>query len=255
MSMIGTTILTALVLMFAVLPTVEAQDAQPRESMTIHIESEPRGAEVYRGDSLLGLTPLQISAAGADTMAMYYPSRAVWNPQRRLLVPPFVRSDQGVVLVRFLREYTITSHPGAAAIFLGDSVLGYTPTTIRLPALPVDLRAEKPGCSSFSFTVTTETPDTMSVLLHPILACGLAASYQDAPRLNRAVIPATVGIVSGALAILFKQKADRLYDSYLTGGDPGALKDARRYDLYAGIALAVLEFGFAYFASLLFLRD
>ena len=243
------------ILSFLTANLVSGQDVQPNRTHMISIDSDPRGAEVYRGDSLVGTTPAQLTAPGPDTLILFHPARDAWNAQRRIVAGPFLASEEGIMYVRFDRGFTISSSPSRSAVLLGDSILGHTPLTVRPPTLPITLHVRKPGFASSTVMLTNDGPDTVTALLQPDGNVQRGARSSTGFNAATIALPAGIGLVSGAVAIIFKQQADRKYDDYLAHNDASALSDARRYDLYSGIALFILELSFAYFAWLLFMQS
>lgn len=237
------------------LTVVFGQEIQPRDSHLFTVDSDPRGAEIFLRDSLIGATPVQLPIAISDTLLLFYPSRDTWNNQKQVLTPPFISAEQGLAFVRFDRVCMLTSDPVGAAVFRQDSLLGHTPLQVRFHDLPWEIRIARPGFESRSILLTVESPDTMSVLLDPVLGARSVDRLSPPGTTLPIVIPAGGGLLAGTLAMVLKQKADKTYDEYLARGNTAALSDARRYDIYAGIALAVLELSFAYFAYLLFVQN
>jgi hypothetical protein len=83
---------------------------------------------------------------------------------------------------------------------------------------------------------------------------GLAREGDGSRRLPGAdlLAPAGVTLAAGIVAVLFKQEADARYDRYLRTADASLLSDAKKYDIYSGAALAVLQIGLGYFLYRLF---
>jgi hypothetical protein len=52
--------------------------------------------------------------------------------------------------------------------------------------------------------------------------------------------------------VILKQHADAQYASYLETRDDALLSEAKKYDIYAGISLAILQLGLGYFIVRLF---
>lgn len=253
--MMARLLLQTLTLLILVADAMSGQEIKPRNALMISIDSDPRGAEIFRGDSLLGTTPTLLPEVGLDTLILFHPARNAWNAQQRIVTGPFLSAEQGITLVRFDRGFVISSNPSRSAVLIGDSLLGHTPLLLRAPALPIELRVRKPGFASSFVLLTNDGPDTVSVLLQPDGNGPGGAIASTGFKTSTIALPAAIGLVSGAAAIILKQQADRKYNDYLAHDDASALSDARRYDLYSGIALFLLELSFAYFAWLLFMQS
>jgi hypothetical protein len=174
---------------------LRGQDREPAAAGYVELASQPDGAEVYAGDTLLGRTPIRVQRALLDSITVWYPERAAWNAQTRRPELPAVGADEGVVFLQF----------DARQLFLGT------------PAGDVRVR-------------------------------------DDALRLPSAdvLIPAGIGLVAGVAAVIFKQEADAQYDAYLRTGDELLLSQTEKYDIYAGVSLALLQIGLGYFIYRLF---
>jgi hypothetical protein len=66
------------------------------------------------------------------------------------------------------------------------------------------------------------------------------------------VLPAGVTLAAGVAAVMFKQYADGRYDAYLSSRNDTLLSDAKKYDIYAGLSLALMQLGLGYFILRIF---
>jgi hypothetical protein len=226
----------------------QAQTREPIRAGHITVVSEPPGAEVYRSDSLLGITPLQIGADTGDSLTLWYPSINVWNAQRTMIGGQLPRSNEGVVSVRFAVDRYINTTPSGALVYSPDSLMGRTPLRIRLRADSAVIRLEREGYVTESRTLSRDGDASLFVTLAPSGKHSvLPDCRENGPEFHwppaRIAIPAIAGVTSGVLAILLKQEANRTYNRYTASGDKSLLDRTRRFDIYAGIALAVLELG------------
>ncbi|MBE0645860.1 MAG: hypothetical protein IH600_17395 [Bacteroidetes bacterium] len=172
-----------------------AQDREPPMTGLVNLSSEPSGADIFAGDSLIGRTPMRVQSAMLDSISVWYPSRTAWNAQ--VLRPEVEGPDAGVGvrLLRFdARELFVGIPAGSARV---------QDNGLRIP--PADV-----------------------------------------------LLPAGVGLAAGVLAVILKQKGDAIYDDYLRTGDESLLSQTKKYDIYAGVSLALLQFGLGYFIYRLF---
>ncbi|MBN1446711.1 MAG: hypothetical protein JXA28_02170 [Bacteroidetes bacterium] len=192
-------LVVAIPLSFCIMvPAAVAQDIDPPLSGKINIDSEPRGAEVFLGDSLLGRTPLRIDTAIMRDVRLYWPSRLSWDAQEQGLPLQFLAADQGVVLVRFeMRDWRRMLLGEISPDGEGNRQVGFRRTALRFPSA-------------------------------------------------RVLFPAGLGLAAGVAAVILKQKADALYEDYLVSGDDALLSQTKKYDIYAGISLALLQVGLGY---------
>lgn len=233
-----------------------AQDL-PSPGDRVRIESLPPGAEVWWGDSLLGVTPLTVARSRAAEIVVWHPARSAWPAQSDTIADAAPDASSGVVLLRFARRLTVTSMPHGAAVFEGDSLVGYTPVVIEVDGAERELRLERPGCASQRIRVGEASDDLVTVVLaaSDVGSCMPPMREQTSFfRLPDATVsvPAGVGLLAGIAAVVLKQEADASYDRYRSTADGALLDRARRYDIYAGIALAASELALAWLVWKLF---
>ena len=228
--------------------TAFAQEIDPPRTGMIDVASEPSGAEVFLGDSLLGHTPVRIMAKHADSVRLYHPSRTAWDARQRALPTDPLHADQGVVLVRFDARVQLRTLPHGARVFHGDSLLGTTPLFVDRDAGP--LRIEALGYAGRDWDPAVSDHRDMPVTLESMSPPAdsrvefRSTGLQLPPA--EVLLPAGVGLAAGIAAVMFKQKADGLYEDYLATGDDSLLSQTKKYDIYAGISLALLQVGLGY---------
>ncbi|MFZ1728758.1 MAG: hypothetical protein WBQ23_14750 [Bacteroidota bacterium] len=184
-----------IVLMMGVGADAHAQDREPPMQRLVELASEPSGAEIFSGDSLLGKTPMRVQLAQLDSIAVWYPARDSWNAQ---VLRPGKEGPNAGEGVRFLRF-------DARALFLGTPAGRATKETqsLRLPSSEI-------------------------------------------------LLPAGASLLAGIAAVMLKQSADAYYSDYLQSGDESLLSQTKKYDIYAGVSLALLQVGLGYFIYRLF---
>jgi hypothetical protein len=245
---------TLLLTAFSVTAPVAAQDIEPRESHVVNIESDPRGAEVYSGDSLLGRTPLRVLRSEAAQLVLFYPERAAWNAQRSTLGPDPLPAHLGVMHVRFARVIQLRSVPYGAAVYRNDVFLGYTP--LDMPADTTMLTIHKPGYRSQTVRANEVEYGALLVVLHAELGprpaeFSMLGDPVNVPGLD-IVLPGGLTLAAGVAAVMFKQYADARYEDYLDSRNDALLSEAKKYDIYAGLSLALMQLGLGYFILRIF---
>lgn len=159
----------------------------------------------------------------------------------------------------------LASEPDRAEVYAGDSLLGRTPMRLRR-ALLDSVRVYFPSRDAWDAQVlrpdTAAPPADMGVLLlrfdarrmFGALPAGKANVLGEDLQIPPAsvLIPAGLGLAAGVAAVMFKQHADGLYDDYLRSGDESLLSQTKKYDIYAGVSLALLQVGLGYFIYRLF---
>jgi len=244
--------------LFAILfsSSVSAQGIEPKQSGYVLLESVPRGAEVYLGDSLLGRTPIRVDASRTASIVVYHPSRLSWNATSKRLGQHLPDERSGVVLLNFPSQTRLRSVPHGAAVFRADSLLGHTPLNVADDGS--EYRLEAPGHASALWRggdeAVLQEGEANIVRLVPLDTRASQVRFRgDGFRLPpvRIVLPAGIGLVAGVAAVMFKQRADAKYDAYRDSMDDMLLSDVKKYDIYAGISLAILQLGLGYFMYLL----
>jgi len=232
----------------------QAQDIDPPRFGMVELASEPRGAEVFLGDSLLGSTPMRVARSQAQHIRVYYPARNAWNAQMQPLPDAMPGAGEGIVLLRFRRSILLRSLPHGAKVFHGDTLLGSTP--LRVDAEGGALRLESVGYEGVDWDPSSTTRSEFLLMLRPLDDdAGSGVEYRgEGLRLPPAdvLLPAGAGLLAGVAAVILKRQADAEYDRYLVTGDEELLSQTKKYDIYAGISLALLQLGLGYFIYRLF---
>lgn len=250
------------IIVFIALAVVWACTSAPAQDLPspgdrVRIESLPPGAEVWWGDSLLGVTPLTVARSRAAEIVVWHPARSAWRAQRDTIADGAPDASAGVVLMRFARLLTVTSMPHGAAVFVGDSLVGYTPVAIEVDGDARELRLERPGCASQRITVGEASGDVVTVVLASSEGGACLPPMREQTSFFRlpdatVSVPAGVGLLAGIAAVVLKQEADASYDRYRATADGALLDRARSYDIYAGVALVASELALAWLVYKLF---
>jgi hypothetical protein len=121
----------------------------PQRDCMIEVDSSPSGADIVRGDQVIGTTPTQIALpCGVAT-------RLVFRKAKLSSVTKTVTaSDNARVRVAFAKpmlSVKVTSSPPGATITVGGKSLGVTPAMVKLPANEsATLVISKPGFTNDS---------------------------------------------------------------------------------------------------------
>jgi hypothetical protein len=159
----------------------------------------------------------------------------------------------------------LASEPSRAEVYVGDSLVGHTPMRLR-GAMLDSVHVWFPSRGAWDAQVrrpdTAAPPADMGVVLlrfdarrmFEAVPAGRANVLGDELRIPSAsvLIPAGLGLAAGVAAVVFKQHADGLYDDYLRSGDESLLSQTKKYDIYAGVSLALLQVGLGYLIYRLF---
>jgi hypothetical protein len=246
--------LICLALLLCCVQVTRAQDIEPPRPGMVELASDPGGAEVFLGDSLLGRTPMRIARGQAKQIRVYYPSRNAWEAQVLPLPAAMPGAGEGVVLLRFRRSILLRSLPHGAKVFRGDTLCGSTP--LRVHAGDGPLRLEALGFEGADWDPSSTTRGEYLLMLRPLdedAATGveLRGGGFSLPAAD-VLLPAGAGLLAGVAAVILKRQADAEYDQYLATGDEELLSQTKKYDIYAGVSLALLQLGLGYFIYRLF---
>ncbi len=235
----------------------QVERAEPKEPTAIHLVSDPEGAAVYRRDSLLGKTPIDLPFdRDWGTLRLIYPDAGVWNAvekQVAILPAPRVAGIRRIVLPK---RILLRSIPFGAEVLSGDSLLGTTPCICTLESDSLQVRLRKGRYRSRHITLTRAPGVDTLVTLEPLLPDqppGLV--FQNKPPLPepqfRVIAAGATGLAAGIASIALKRHADDLYDQYRATGLQETLDQTRRYDIYAGIGYIILQASLGYLLYLL----
>ncbi len=239
--------------------TLEAQ-----EGRALNVTSDPAGAVVFLGATLLGATPLSIplddSLTGGRGVIVL---KIVGGDPRRWFVPvltdsvriPWGGSEGETDFAPIARHYDLpialrlTSDPPGAEVFLGDSLLGTTPLLTMVPRSVSRLNLSKDGFEPQSAMLQAGMADYRIELVPqgpPGIDSRSPLSIEAGKTYAPVLIAAGSAVVAGAAAAWLKNLADRSYDEYRSTGDGATLDRVRRYDIFSGISLAVAEISLGY---------
>ena len=151
----------------------------------------------------------------------------------------------------------INSFPQNAAVYLNDSLLGFTPYRFLLEqkdssvSYRIVIKLKDYFDYSYSFKAW-EIPVNQTFFLIPLgksskLSKPVLENQNSYFKTPRKVIPITISALltaaSGISAYYFKDQANNKYDDYLNSGDPALLDKTRQYDLISGISLVLFQVG------------
>lgn len=151
----------------------------------------------------------------------------------------------------------INSFPQDAAVYLNDSLAGYTPYRFLLEpkdssvSYRIVIKLKDYFDYSYSFKAG-DMPVNQTFFLIPLgknskLSNPVLENQNSYFKTPRKVIPITISALltaaSGISAYYFKDQANNKYDDYLNSGDPSLLDKTRKYDLISGISLVLFQVG------------
>ena len=257
MKKIASLYLIMIVCLHGVLP---CQEKFSDSLSTVTILSAAESVDVFDGSRYFGVTPLtRVPIESGLHVFQYAPSGMQgWN-KPAFSESVFVRPGDSLVRkIELPAQYRVTSEPYGAAVTYGDSILAYTPAIIWLPKTARSIRIKKTGYEDMEFLLIRTNPDIHGILL-PVKGMETAQEsieFIQSREKNNVPIYATasVAVVSGVIAAIYKIKADKYYDDYRITGNQGNLSKIHSFDRISGISLSVEEISLATLAYLLFRR-
>lgn len=136
-------------------------------------------------------------------------------------------------------EILIDSNPQDAKVFIGDTLIGYTPLQISKDFNQIILKKE--GYSDKEILLD-ERMSRISASLEFI------GQFEREKFFDRSISKILFGsmIILGATAAYFKVKADNNYDEYLRSGNLNYKDRTKDFDLISGVALGLTQINFGF---------
>ena len=250
----------------AVLLVVTASEVEGQGTAgIIDLQTNTPYASVYADDVLLGRASQRHFRvpSGTRRIELVVAGKDNWSiPPVFADLPAITRSDTLIVRLDFPHHYRIESTPFGAHVSLSsaDLLLGKTPVELTVDdPLNGTLVLELDGYFSEEIQPGREIWNVHAVRMRPIDSGTAAASrIALAPPSKRKkwIDYAALGTAAaaGVVAVHYKFKADRRFETYQETGDPSLRPDIERYDVYSGVALGVMQAGLGLFAIRLIFR-
>lgn len=137
--------------------------AESKNTATISVDSDPRGAEVYVDSEYQGVTPLQGARVSAGNVPVTLLRENFVRQTMHINLKPGETRNLGVIkLGDAFGEIFINSHPPRATVYLdGDKISARTPLTIRkVPRdKPHTIRLQKEGFGDWEREISLDDKD------------------------------------------------------------------------------------------------
>jgi len=222
------------------------------------IQTEHRGLEVTVDGQFKGLTPTGTLtlAPGRHRVVVRHPSRTNWLDQDWMQEVNIAPDDTVVVKVVFKKSYSINSEPFGAEVFMDGKKMGETPLFINLNENEIkDVTISHEGYRDTTVTLGGNRTRFVDVRLKPrVKETDLSLPDEIVQERDRStskvLLYSAIGlsVVSGALALYFRDQGNESYDKYLSTGDPAQFNqfydDAKRFDRYAAASFVTFQVGF-----------
>lgn len=244
-----------------------AQEApQQADRGYLNIVTKRSGLEVRIDGELAGFTPLGLQElpAGLHEIHVVHPDRLIWLDQDWVEEVEVPANDTVDVDVSFMRSFSINSKPYGAAASLDGALVGETPVFFKLDGGEIgQVTLSKPNYRDTTFVVGNSDVSFFDVVLQSTnldiqMKIQAAAQKQRSTNKSRFLTSVGVSVVSGAVALYFREKADGRYDRYLETGNPEKFEalydDAKKFDKFAAVSFGVFQVSvvFSFFSFLKF---
>ncbi len=242
-----------------------ASRGQDSGSTVVELHTNAPHASVYVDDALIGRASQRYFAVPRDseTIRLVVRGRENWSiPPASVRLSDFSQPDTVSIRIDFPYRYRFESKPFGARVLAesGEREMGLTPfeTVTDLPLVgPVTFELD--GYWAEEIDPGSDLWNVHAVRLRPIdpneetaARIALSPPHQRRKWIDYAALGTAA--VAGVVAVHYKFKADRRYDRSRESGDPSIRSDVKRYDVYSGVALGVMQAGLGLFTVRLVLR-
>lgn len=241
---------------------------ETQEQGYLILETKHKGLAVRIDDKFMGFTPLPgfDLFPGTHQVTVSNPYRANWLDQDWFADVRLSPGDTLRVKPIFKKSYSINSTPFGASVFFKNQKIGETPIFFTLAENETGaLTLSKDGFVDTTFVIGQSEQRFFKIVLKPqkrpldLSVLPSEFEYDKRPRSKKYFYSTlALSVVSGTLALYFRNKGNSSFDHYLDTGDPELMNkyfnDARKFDRFAAISFGVFQVSFI-FSFYLFLRQ
>ena len=227
---------------------------------SLSILSTPDSAQVTIDSARAGVTPLLIDSLKPGRHVLRLSGGNPDNWLEYPVIDTVVVSGGELKTLKYVIEtrYALSSMPSGAAVFIGESPAGITPTILKIPptggeAISIRLK----GFETAGVDLAGASRGALMVRLHRIWSPDSAGGVSGVSMMPvrgsplRLYASALGAIIAGAAAAYFKIQADNQNDLYLLTGDPAAWSKVRKYDTISALSLTAAQIGIGLLAFFL----
>jgi hypothetical protein len=160
-------------------------------------------------------------------------------------------------------SYFINSNPFNAEVYYKDSLLGLTPIRFGsgeklkgvLTIKKQGYKTETYNLEEYNFQKGVEiTLNSVLPSEEKIVIKDKSINFVKKKNFFGIIGSGLLSLAAGTLAYTTKEKANDLYNSYLTDRNQDNLDKSNRYDIYSGVSLALMQVSVAALVYFLFLK-
>ncbi|MFQ5823119.1 MAG: PEGA domain-containing protein [bacterium] len=237
-------------------PLQNLQESEDRGYLIL--ETRHRNLAVQIDNKFVGFTPLDVIELSPGLHKVYVtnPNRINWLDQDWYADVRISTRDTLRIQVIFKKSYSINSQPYGATVFFENRKFGETPIFFNLNEYEVGIiTLTKFGYKDTSFTIGQSELRFFNITLKPqkkaLDLSQLSSKFglSKKPQ-SKLYLYSTMGLslISGALALYFRNKGNSSYNHYLETGDVELmnkyLNDAKRFDKFAAVSFGVFQVSF-----------
>lgn len=252
--------LSFLFVLFEVLVAAELKNCPQIEDWGyLKIITRHRGLVVKIDGDLTGFSPLEIRALapGLHHVQVGHFDPANWLNRDWVGEVNITAGDTSTIEVLFKRNYSINSRPFGAAVLLDQQKFGETPTFLKFDAAEIkQITLSKAGYQDTILTLGSSDIQFFDIKLRKktgepslVLTSGQFSIKQKSKRNRNLFAAISLTVVSGALGIYFRKKANKEFNQYSQFGDPQQFNESfdqtKKYDKYAAVSFATFQASFA----------
>ena len=160
-----------------------------------------------------------------------------WNSPVYTDTLKVVSCDDIKLNYKFRSQVFLNSEPGDANVFVGDSLIGYTP--LFIPQNIGNLRLEKKGYETRSILYS-------DIELNKPVQLNFVGEVSNESFIDKTLFKVLAGsmIVLGAVTAYYKLEADDSFEEYEITGDQALLDRTNKFDKISGYTFAAFQINF-----------
>ncbi|MFQ5707158.1 MAG: PEGA domain-containing protein [bacterium] len=234
--------------------SVEKPNNQEQGFLLLRVQHP--GLDVRIDGKLIGFTPLPVLtlAPGSHAVVVNNPYQVNWFDQPWSQEVTIAASDTLIIYVLFKKSYSINSIPFGAAVDLNRKRVGTTPIFLSFEENQIkNVSLTKPGYLDTTFVIGRNDQRFYEIKLIPnTKRLDVVSSFPSRhPKKSRSKLTlySAIGIslVSGGLALYFRERGNSNYNRYLRTGNPRQmnkfLSSSKRFDRLSAASFGVFQVG------------
>lgn len=230
-------LLIKIILSLIIVSIIPVQSFSQNCKGTLIVNTDKSESLIYLNSELIGKGNIEIELDEGIYFVSVKENKNIWEERIFSEMVNLKNCNHQTLTFKFDNEIYLQTIPQDAAVFLNDSLLGYTP--LYLAANYSSLQLQKPGYESKYININDYQPNKSFVLDFIGKEKELSFYEKDLFKYLLAGI-----VVLGGTTAYFKLKADNKFEEYQMTGEKKLLDETERYDLISGITFTALQINF-----------